>query len=179
MWNLFVVKYFCPLESPMNNKHYFLFIVKNISCVQFLSCYTSDENFLMPNFSQTMVSTYACINVLVSINRLHTCLLSCCKSKCLTCKVITGRYVIALRSGFGQTIEVGYSPSLLLLWTLDIVHIVIFIGCGRYVLTPWSLCIAMATFDIYSYTQTHKWNTNSKILNISIWVFKFWFISKQ
>ena len=40
----------------MNNKHYFLFIVKNISCVQFLSCHTSDENFLMPNFSQTTVN---------------------------------------------------------------------------------------------------------------------------
>ena len=34
----------------MNNKHYFLFIVKNISCVQFSSCHTSDENFLTPNF---------------------------------------------------------------------------------------------------------------------------------
>ena len=39
----------------MNNKHYFLFIVKNISCVQFSSCHTSDENFLTPNFSQTTV----------------------------------------------------------------------------------------------------------------------------
>ena len=39
----------------MNNKHYFLFIVKNISCVEFLLCHTSDENFLMLNFSQTTV----------------------------------------------------------------------------------------------------------------------------
>ena len=30
-------------------------------------------------------------------------------------KVITGRYVIKLHSAFGQTNEVGYSPSLLLL----------------------------------------------------------------
>ena len=33
----------------------FLFIVKNISCVQFLSCHTSDEKFLTSNFSQTTV----------------------------------------------------------------------------------------------------------------------------
>ena len=40
----------------MNKKHYFLFIVKNISCVQFLSCHTSDEKILMLNFSQTTVN---------------------------------------------------------------------------------------------------------------------------
>ena len=34
----------------MNKKHYFLFIVKNISCVQFSSCHSSDENFLALNF---------------------------------------------------------------------------------------------------------------------------------
>ena len=33
----------------------FLFIVKIISCVQFSSCHTSDENFLTSNFSQTTV----------------------------------------------------------------------------------------------------------------------------
>ena len=49
MWNLFVVKYFRPLESPMNKRHYFLFIVKNISCIQFSSCHTIDENFF-PNY---------------------------------------------------------------------------------------------------------------------------------
>ena len=35
---------------------------------------------------------------------------------------MTGRYVITLRSAFGQTIEVGYSPSLLLLCTLANMH---------------------------------------------------------
>ena len=40
----------------MNKKHYFLFIVKNISCIQFSLCHTSDEKFLTPNFSQTTVS---------------------------------------------------------------------------------------------------------------------------
>ena len=49
----------------MNNKHYFLFIVKNISCVQFSLCHTSDENFLMSNFSQTTVYTYVCINIVI------------------------------------------------------------------------------------------------------------------
>ena len=39
----------------MNNKHCFLFRVKNISSVQLSSCHTSDENFLTPNFSQTTV----------------------------------------------------------------------------------------------------------------------------
>ena len=40
----------------MNKKHYILFIVKNISCVQFSSCPTSDENFLASNFFQTTVT---------------------------------------------------------------------------------------------------------------------------
>ena len=48
--------------------------------------------------------------VLISIN-MHWLLH--CKSKCSTPKVITGHYVITLRSAFGQTIEVEYSPSLL------------------------------------------------------------------
>ena len=39
----------------MNKKHYFLCIVKNISCVQSSSCHTSDENVLALNFSQTTV----------------------------------------------------------------------------------------------------------------------------
>ena len=42
----------------MNKKHYFLFIVKNISCVQFSSYHTSDENFLALNFSQTTVVSW-------------------------------------------------------------------------------------------------------------------------
>ena len=36
----------------MNKKHYVLFIVKNISCIQFSLCHTSDENFLALNFSE-------------------------------------------------------------------------------------------------------------------------------
>ena len=60
--------------------------------------------------------------VSISIYRVHTCLLSCRKSKCSTPKVITVRYVITLCSVFAQTIEVGYPPSLLLLWTLAIVE---------------------------------------------------------
>ena len=58
--------------------------------------------------------------VLVLINRLHICLLSCCKSKCWTPKVITGCYIITLHSVFDKNNEVGYSPSLLMLWTLAI-----------------------------------------------------------
>ena len=39
----------------MNNKHYCLFIAKNISCVQFSSRHTSDKKLLTLNFSQTTV----------------------------------------------------------------------------------------------------------------------------
>ena len=46
-------------------------------------------------------------------------LLSCRKPKCLTPMVIIGHYVITLCSTFGQTNEGGYSPSLILLSTLD------------------------------------------------------------
>ena len=53
--------------------------------------------------------------VSISIHRVHTCLLSCHKSKHSTLKVITGRYVIILCSAFGQTNKVGYSLSLLLI----------------------------------------------------------------
>ena len=42
------------------------------------------------------------------------------KSKHSTPKVIICHYVITLCSVFGQTIEIGYSPSFLLLWTLAI-----------------------------------------------------------
>ena len=42
----------------MNKKYYFVFIVKNISCIQFLSCHTSNEKFLTLNFSQTTVASY-------------------------------------------------------------------------------------------------------------------------
>ena len=56
VWNLFVVKYFHPLESPMYKNITFLFIVKNISFVQFLLCHTSDEKFLASYFPQTWYS---------------------------------------------------------------------------------------------------------------------------
>ena len=42
----------------MNKKYYILFIVKNISCIQFSSCHTSDKKFLASNFSQTAVHSY-------------------------------------------------------------------------------------------------------------------------
>ena len=48
-------KIFSSLEYPMNKKHYFLFIVKNILFVQFSLCHISDENFLPLNFSQITV----------------------------------------------------------------------------------------------------------------------------
>ena len=41
----------------MNKNVTFLFTVKNILCVQFSSCHTSDENFLTSNSSQTTVIT--------------------------------------------------------------------------------------------------------------------------
>ena len=41
----------------MNKNVTSLFIVKNISGIQFSSCHTSDKNFLMSNFSQTTVVT--------------------------------------------------------------------------------------------------------------------------
>ena len=44
----------------MNKNVTFLFIVKNISCVQFSLCHTSDENFLTSNFSQTTVHSLYC-----------------------------------------------------------------------------------------------------------------------
>ena len=50
-----------------NKKHYFLFIVKNISCVQFSTCHTSNENFLLSNFSQTTVHIYI-IKILFYMN---------------------------------------------------------------------------------------------------------------
>ena len=39
----------------MNKKHYLFIHCKNISCIQFSLCHTSDENFLTSNFSQTTV----------------------------------------------------------------------------------------------------------------------------
>ena len=54
------------------------------------------------------------VSISVGIDRVHTRLLSYHKSKRLTPKVITGHYVITLRSAFGQPIEVGYSPFFLL-----------------------------------------------------------------
>ena len=56
-----------------------------------------------------LLHIYACIDKCENM-----CLLSCCKSKHSTPKLITG-YVITLRY---LTIEVRYSPSLLVLWTL-------------------------------------------------------------
>ena len=47
MWNLFVVKYFIPWSLQWTKNITFSFIVKNILCVQFSSCHTSDEKFLM------------------------------------------------------------------------------------------------------------------------------------
>ena len=41
----------------MNKKHYVLFIVKNISCVQFSSCHTSDKKIFsiefFPNYGRS------------------------------------------------------------------------------------------------------------------------------
>ena len=64
-WKKFTVRYFrvkfvcgkifSPLDSPMNKSITFLFIVKNISLVQFSSYHTSDEKILASNFSQTTV----------------------------------------------------------------------------------------------------------------------------
>ena len=45
-----------------------------------------------------------------------------CKSNHSTPKMITGHYIITLRSAFGQAIEVRYSPSLLLLCTHGIIQ---------------------------------------------------------
>ena len=56
-----------------------------------------------------LLHIYACIDKCENM-----CLLSCCKSKHSTPKLIIG-YVITLRC---LTIEVRYSPSLLVLWTL-------------------------------------------------------------
>ena len=67
-----MVKYFRPLESPMNKNITFLFIVKNISFIQFSSCHTSDENFLASNFSQTTVVTHAYKNTQVDRYTIHT-----------------------------------------------------------------------------------------------------------
>ena len=55
---------------------------------------------------------YIVLSVLVSIliNRVHTCLLSCPKSKHLTPQVITGCYIITLLSAFIQTIELDIVP---------------------------------------------------------------------
>ena len=49
-------KIFLSLGVSNERKH-FLFIVKNISFVQFSSCHTRDEIFLASNFSQTTVAT--------------------------------------------------------------------------------------------------------------------------
>ena len=51
-WNIFV-----PWSLQWIKNITFFFIVK---CVQFSSCYTSDENFLMSNFSQTTVCNWIC-----------------------------------------------------------------------------------------------------------------------
>ena len=52
----------------MNKKHYILFIVKNILLVQFSLCHTSDENVLASNFSQTTVSIFIGVDILVLIS---------------------------------------------------------------------------------------------------------------
>ena len=41
----------------MNKNIIFLFTVKNISCIQFSLCHTSDKKFLTSNFSLTTVVT--------------------------------------------------------------------------------------------------------------------------
>ena len=46
----------------MNKNVTFLFIVKNISYVQFSSCHTSNKNFLTLKFSQTTVVLLHCYN---------------------------------------------------------------------------------------------------------------------
>ena len=48
--------------------------------------------------------------VSILINRVHTCLLSCPKSRHSTPQVITSRYIITLLSAFGQTIELDTLP---------------------------------------------------------------------
>ena len=65
---------------------------------------------------------YLCVYWYVLVWTVHTCLLSYCKSKHSTPKVITGHYIITLCSEFGQTIEVGYSSSLLLLCAHDMIQ---------------------------------------------------------
>ena len=67
VWKKFTVEYFdvkfvcgkifCPLECPMNKEHYLLFIVKNISFVQFSSCHIR-RKLLASNFSQTTVCKF-------------------------------------------------------------------------------------------------------------------------
>ena len=47
------------------NKNVTLFIVKNISCVQFSSCHTSDENFLTSNFFQTTVHAFKLLKYVI------------------------------------------------------------------------------------------------------------------
>ena len=73
VWNKFTIgyfrvkfvhgKYFRPLESPMNKKHHFLFIVKNISFIQFSSCHTSNEIFrveFFPNYGTRLHRWFLC-----------------------------------------------------------------------------------------------------------------------
>ena len=58
VWNLFVVKYFRLSESPMNKKHYFLFIVKNIFSFNFCRVTIATKIFSV-EFSQTMVHMFS------------------------------------------------------------------------------------------------------------------------
>ena len=61
-----MVKYFHPLYRVSNElKHYILFIAKNISFIQFSSCHTSDENVLASKFSQTTVSIFIGVDILL------------------------------------------------------------------------------------------------------------------
>ena len=95
-----MVKYFRPLESPMNKNVTFLFIVKNISCVQFSSCHTSDENFLTSNFSQTMVHT--CTHTCMHTHKCH----QMCSSIAILKSGITVDYsVVNFSHGYSSSVN--------------------------------------------------------------------------
>ena len=110
---------------------------------------------------------YACIDI---DRQSNTRLPSCRKSEHLTPSVMTGYYVITLRSEFGQTIEVGYSPSLLLLWALVIIKRKEMKAIENWIYL--CLCLYKHTCP-FIYGFLYSWATNIFMLTR----FNLWFLN--
>ena len=78
---------FSSLESPTNKNVTFLFIVKTILCIQFLSCHTSDKNVFnikfFPNYE--LLTTVVTTGISRSPNRATNAFRPCKLTSLLVC----------------------------------------------------------------------------------------------